>query len=238
VPTGVGFGSMVLVLYRPGITPDHPWADRRLVPVVLPLLVLAAVAGISWAARVLPGQWPRRSARSVPAVVALAGAGLLVGYAAYGTWPVARLRTERGELETVASVCAALAPGDIVVAVEGTEDGRAQRAANEWIPVIRGVCGRPSGSLLTPAAQLPDAVTRLSGLVEAAGGSLVLLAAQEDAAEAQRVLDVATGSRSAGSAAFSSRVRAGRLVTVEDRKLLTRRPPNGARLVIDVWLAR
>ncbi|HVQ90963.1 MAG TPA: hypothetical protein VMU51_07990, partial [Mycobacteriales bacterium] len=46
--------SAALVLYRPAITPDHPWADRRLVPTVLPtatLLAVAAVAALTRAAR-------------------------------------------------------------------------------------------------------------------------------------------------------------------------------------------
>ncbi|MBL8932318.1 MAG: hypothetical protein JNL54_19520 [Kineosporiaceae bacterium] len=233
LPATAGFASSVLVLYRPGITPDHPWADRRLVTVVFPLMVLAAVVGIRWAAGWLGSRWP-----SLPQVgLVLAGAGLLLVPTLWATWPVALLRTERGELAAVEGVCRQLQPGDAVVAVEATDDGRAQRSANEWPQVIRGVCGRPSAALLTPAADLPDAVRRLRALVEAAGGRLVLLTAQEDAAEANRVLDVATGGP-AGQGAYSSRTSLGSLVTVEDRKLLTRRPPGGARLVIEVWLAR
>jgi hypothetical protein len=39
-PAAVGVAATALILYRPAITPDHPWADRRLVPVVLPTVVL------------------------------------------------------------------------------------------------------------------------------------------------------------------------------------------------------
>ena len=42
----VCFGSAVWVLFAPSITPDHPWADRRFVPVVLPGLVLFALIAI------------------------------------------------------------------------------------------------------------------------------------------------------------------------------------------------
>ncbi len=231
LPAVAGFGSTVLVLYRPGITPDHPWADRRLVTVVLPVIVLAAVAGIAWSTRVLGARTSALGRR----VLAAAGVAVLLGPTVWATAPVALLRTERGEVAAVGSVCAQLQPGDVVVAVEGTDDGHAQRSANEWLQVIRGVCGHPSGALLTPVAQLPDAVTRLAALVEGAGGHLVLLTAQEDAAAAQRVLDAATAGTSREGA---PRLPAARLSTVEDRKLLTRRPPNGARLVIEVWLAR
>ena len=38
----------VTVLWRPGIIPDQPWASRRLVPVVLPGLILAAAWMSAW----------------------------------------------------------------------------------------------------------------------------------------------------------------------------------------------
>jgi hypothetical protein len=69
-PFLVGLGSTVLILYRPGITPDHPWADRRLVPVVLPTVVLLACAALVWLAARLPpvlsGPVPRSASRSWP----------------------------------------------------------------------------------------------------------------------------------------------------------------------------
>ena len=40
---GLPFVSALSVLWSPGITPDHPWADRRLVPTVLPVVALLAV---------------------------------------------------------------------------------------------------------------------------------------------------------------------------------------------------
>jgi hypothetical protein len=132
----------------------------------------------------------------------------------------------------------------VVVAVDATPDGAPGRSASEWVQVIRGVCGRPSGSLLAPADQLAQAGARLAGLIEGAGGRLVLLTAQSEEAEARRVLSVATGSSTGHSptgnptdrkALFGEPRRAVRLVTVEDRKRLEDRPASGIRLVIDVW---
>jgi hypothetical protein len=40
-----------VTLWRPGITPDHPWADRRFVPVMLPVLVLFATFAVAALAR-------------------------------------------------------------------------------------------------------------------------------------------------------------------------------------------
>ncbi|MBV9208817.1 MAG: hypothetical protein JO037_26190, partial [Actinobacteria bacterium] len=39
---------IVTVLWRPAIVPDQPWASRRLVPLVLPGLILAAIWASAW----------------------------------------------------------------------------------------------------------------------------------------------------------------------------------------------
>ena len=49
--------SVVTVLYRPAVAPDQPWASRRLVPFVLPGLILGGI----WAADLAQG--PGRPAR-------------------------------------------------------------------------------------------------------------------------------------------------------------------------------
>ncbi|HEU5454769.1 MAG TPA: hypothetical protein VFU85_03705, partial [Nocardioides sp.] len=46
----VASGSTLLTLARPGITPDHPWADRRLL-IALPLVVALVMTGLAWAVR-------------------------------------------------------------------------------------------------------------------------------------------------------------------------------------------
>jgi hypothetical protein len=218
----VGFGSSVLTLYRPGITPDHPWADRRLVPVVLPLVAIAATGAAAWCARRARRRLP---ATLLVAVIVVALAVLLVP-PAVATAPVAGRRTEVGEPGAVAAVCSALRPGDVVLAVDGAPDGRDGRSANEWPQLVRGVCGHPAGALLTPAVDLPAAVARLGRLVSAAGGRLVLLAAG-DAPPPDVLL--------AGLAGPARHVV--HLETFEDRRLLTQRPAGVDRLVIDVWLA-
>src|SRR5262249_59997675 len=74
-PAAVGLASTVLTLYRPGITPDHPWADRRLVPVVLPTMVLAATAGVVALTREAARRRPGRA--RAPIVVAVIGSLVL-----------------------------------------------------------------------------------------------------------------------------------------------------------------
>ncbi|HZB48633.1 MAG TPA: hypothetical protein VE547_06020, partial [Mycobacteriales bacterium] len=48
---GLPLGSALSVLDNPAITPDHPWADRRLVPTVLPVVLLLALWSVAALAR-------------------------------------------------------------------------------------------------------------------------------------------------------------------------------------------
>ncbi|MGZ4602341.1 MAG: hypothetical protein ACXV0U_01950 [Kineosporiaceae bacterium] len=174
LPAAVGLGSTVLTLYRPGITPDHPWADRRIVVVVLPTIVIAAVAAVAWIVRAAR----RRAPAPLLALAAVAGVAVLVVPPAWTTAPVALLSTERGEPQAANAVCAALHPGDAVVALGGGDaDGGPDRSTNEWPQVVRGVCGLPSAVLVTEPDRAPAALDRLADLVHRAGGRLVLLAA-------------------------------------------------------------
>ena len=220
VPALVGLGSTVLTLYRPGITPDHPWADRRLVTVVLPVVMIAATAAAAWGVR--------QARRRMP--VGLLAVGVAVACLAVvlppwlGTRALATVRTEIGEPAAVAAVCGQLRPGDVVVGVSDAE-GRI-RAQDEWVQVVRGVCGHPSAALRGRTAGR-ESVDRLGALAKAAGHRLVLLSAAEDDGSAQRAL----------ASLGLSPARAVLLHTTEDQHLLTRRPFDRDGLVIDVWLA-
>lgn len=224
----VAAGSTLLTLVRPGITPDHPWADRRLL-VALPLVVALLVVGVDWLVRrVVTGRVgadavagaagrPRRPWAGV-VVVVVAGA-LVVGPAVLATWPHRAGGVERGSLAAVDEVCTALAPGDVVLAVDS-------RAANEWPQVVRGMCAVPTLSLTSGVRSddqlLASTVTSVAAAVSERGGRLVLLAA--DSAEA---LD--------GLGATS------RLVTDatvrEDEHVLERAPDRTDPLPVRVWLA-
>jgi hypothetical protein len=220
-PLFVGLSSTVLTLARPGITPDHPWADRRLVPVVLPTVVVAACAGVAWAVRTVraraPAGWSGPGRTVAAGAVAALGALVLVIPAATATAPVARSRTEQGEPAAVRQVCAALRPGDVVIGVD-------TRARNEWPQAIRGVCGRPAGSFTrTPGgAVTPAEMQRVAARIRAAGGRPVLLAANSPDALTDLGLSPA---------------RVAHLRTTEDARTLVRRPDGVQPLDVDVWLA-
>ncbi|MGL4745752.1 MAG: hypothetical protein ACRCXL_15370 [Dermatophilaceae bacterium] len=160
----VASGSSVLTLLRPGITPDHPWADRRLL-VALPLVVVLVVTAAAWAwsGRIsthrmrhdvraalrrngIPGlrgavatgatTWATASSstRRVGRVAAALLVAVTIAPTVEATWPHRSGGVERGSLDAVRTVCTALAPGDVVLAVDS-------RAAREWPQVVRGMCG-------------------------------------------------------------------------------------------------
>jgi hypothetical protein len=222
-PAAVGFGSMLLTLYRPGITPDHPWADRRLVPVVLPAVVIAAVAAVAWLARRVAGTDRKRRVAGTAAVVAAVAA--LVVPVWLGTAAVAAKGTEAGELAAVRAVCDRLGPDDVVLALD-------PRGSNEWPQVVRGMCGRPAASVRVVGATSDEeaaALTvaparRLAERIAATGRRPVLLAAERQGLTTMRELDLEPEP-------------AVRLDTTEDQRWLTRRPDGVAPLDVAVWLA-
>jgi hypothetical protein len=224
IPTAVGLGSTVLTLYRPGITPDHPWADRRLVVTVLPTIVLAAVAAVALLVRAAR----RRAPAPILALTAVAGIAALLVPAGIATVPVAAVATERGEPAAAAAVCHRLQPQDVVVALGGGDrDGGSDRSTNEWPPVVRGVCGHPSAVLLTPAERVPASLDRLAAMAARAGGRLVVLAAVDGATSPPPVL----------TRLGLHPVRAVTMRTTEDPRWLTRPARGVVSLPVEVWIA-
>ena len=116
---GLPVVSALSVLWSPGITPDHPWADRRLVPTVLPVVALLAV----WAVAAATRRWGR------PALAL--GLVLVLVPAAFGSRHLALSRTEAGEPQAVDTACAAFAAG------RGRAAGRRPQPAG----VDRGAAG-------------------------------------------------------------------------------------------------
>ncbi|XVX19312.1 hypothetical protein ACQP1U_13460 [Actinomycetota bacterium] len=220
-PGLVAAGSTLLTLARPGITPDHPWADRRLL-IALPFALLLVCAAAAALVRGLPrltgqgGAVPRLSPR---VGAALAGLALLATAlpVAEATGHHAGERVERGELAAVRSACRQLRPGDVALAVSN-------RAANEWPQVLRGMCGVPTvstkGSLRATPAELAATARRIDERLAARGGRLVLVSGDspEDITRlgpaATPILDVTLR---------------------EDERLLEQRPDRLADLPLRLW---
>jgi hypothetical protein len=218
-PLAIGLGSIVLTLWRPGITPDHPWADRRLVVSVLPGVLRLAAGAIA----VLVRMARRHAPLPVLGLAVVVGAVALAGPALAATAPVAGLRTEMGEVAAVQQVCRTFHHGDVALVV-------GERAANEWPEVLRGVCHLPTAIVRVPHAntstpageqQLADALARLVPKVQAGGGHVLLVS---DRAE----LLAALGRRPALLVHLETR---------EDPRLLTERPEGSVPLTIDLWSA-
>jgi len=176
----ITFGWIIVtVLYQPAIIPQQPWASRRLVPGVLPGLILLAVWGASWLFA-----WARRSrsgpvaygvvsvcaaALVLPAAITTFGLGIRDG-GPLGLRPVADgwavKPTEAGEIGAVDRMCAALPRNSSVVMMDGTVSGR-------FAEVVRGMCGYPTAVLPNPA---PASVRLVVQGIARAGRKPVLLA--------------------------------------------------------------
>ena len=172
---------IVTVLWRPAIAPDQPWASRRLVPFVLPGLILAAIWATAWL-RDLAGQ--RGAARITSGVVAsCCVASLLIpatltnldlGFSpdasgsgrhlsAHG---MAFRRIGVGELTAVNGLCAAVGPDASVVILDPL-------TADRFAQVTRGQCDTPTAVMDHPTPAEVGAV--VSG-IQRAGRRPVLLA--------------------------------------------------------------
>ncbi len=236
-PLVVIVGSTVLTLYRPGITPDHPWADRRLVPVVLPGVILLAVWGLAlastWAAerartraeaRRAQGRGRpdggRRAARLARATVAVLGLAAFTVPASATAAPLIGHRTELGELKALRIACTAFHPGDVVLLLNGQ---------TEWMQALRSACRVPTAAI-TPSPEAgqadpptPAQIGYMVDRIRRAGGTPVLAAGNS--------IDpiVAYG---------ASPVKVVRVNTSEDAQTLVN-PPGGLRpLQLDLWIAR
>ncbi|MEW2359249.1 hypothetical protein [Spirillospora sp. NPDC029432] len=201
--------TTVLVLYRPGITPDHPWAARRLIAVVIPGLLLFAVWGTAWTIRRIRrnGYGPRATRRwAVGAAlvllvpIVLSSGGILVS------------RTEQGEVAAVRELCARIGPDRSVVVVE-------RATADRFLQVVRGMCGVPAAR--TAAGAKPDDIRRVIGKIYAAGRRPVILGA-----EARQV------------APFAKAEHVVAVRTRQDERTLTEPPDGTWGLSMDVWMAQ
>ena len=163
LPLMVFAWAIVTTLYKPSITPDQPWASRRLVPAVLPGFILLAVWAAGWL-----NDWLRRAgtARVVHAGVMACCVAALVLPAAVTTFglrvasggPVgirlaakglAVKRTYEGEIPAVNGMCAAIPRDASVVFIGGSQGGDAARLTQ----VVRGMCGVPAADIAFPQGQ-------------------------------------------------------------------------------------
>jgi hypothetical protein len=221
LPLMIALWVIVTVLWRPAVSPDQPWASRRLVPFVLPGLILGAVWACAWlkdrASRL--GRSPATSA----AVASCCAASLLIptalatgdlsvtghGVSAHG---MAFRSIGAGELTAVNKLCAAIGPDASAVFLDSL-------TADRFAQVVRGVCGAPAAVLDRPT---PTAAGAVVAGIERAGRHPVLLA--RDSSEL-------TGYGGAPSQVVD-------LLTTQEAHNLTAPPARTWRIHYTVWLAR
>jgi hypothetical protein len=153
------FGS-VAVLWQPETVPDQPWASRRLVPLVIPGLILCAIWASAWLRGRARSRGAGRPAASVvavccvgallvPTVATTFGLGLTHSAKTGALRPsangLALKRTGPGEVGAVNTLCASLGPSASVVIVNGV-------VAQEFSQVIRGMCGVPVATMVRQPA--------------------------------------------------------------------------------------
>jgi hypothetical protein len=170
---------IVTVLCRPAVSPDQPWASRRLVPFVLPGLILGAIWASAWLKQ-RAGQLGRTKITAA-VVASCCVASLLIPTAltnldlgvkngrltAHG---MAFRRIGVGELTAVNRLCAAIGTDASVVIVDSL-------TADRFAQLVRGMCGTPAAVLTQVTPATVGAV--VSG-IEAAGRRPLLLAEQQN----------------------------------------------------------
>jgi hypothetical protein len=214
----VCLGTAVWVLFAPSITPDHPWADRRFVPAVLPGVVLFAVAAIAPVLRFATARFSRAATLgAVQGVLATAAVALVAVPIWFGTRDVFFDQTEKGEPGLVRAVCAQLRPGDVVLTIGG-------RARSEWPGTLKVLCGVNVAYL---DGYADDAgMAAINAKVTADGGRLFLLAestADKDAA----LLDALWPGKPTAS-----------LITSEATHTLVTRPGRPTEFLTQMWLGQ
>ena len=178
LPLMIAVWVIVTVLWRPAVAPDQPWASRRLVPFVLPGLILGGI----WAATWLKDQAAQlgRTRITSAGVASCCVASMLIptalttlqlsvtskGVTAHG---MAFRKIGTGELTAVNGLCRAIGPDASVVILDSL-------TADRFAQVIRGICGTPAAVLAKPTKNNVNTV--VSG-IEGVGRRPVLLAEQQ-----------------------------------------------------------
>jgi len=126
-----------LYITRPSISPDHLWAMRRYLPVVLPAMTIAAVVAVVCATSFIAARQPRLRA---PFIVVFIAA--MVVPAAMSGLPLARAQMQGGALAAVHTLCARAGPnGAVAVEPYGF-------LGDELTQTMRSFCGVPAAGLV------------------------------------------------------------------------------------------
>ncbi len=187
--------SVVTVLWDPSVVPWQPMASHRLVPVVLPGLILFGLWVSSWLVSRASGLGASRGALGVvgvccvlamalPPLVTTLNPGLSNSATSSASSGVSKFlsrvqlrgagasATYGGSIAAASALCAAIGPSASVLVTDAS-------TAATFAPVIRGLCGQPA-ALVVPgpsatAAESSAALEQAVRSVEQAGRRPLLL---------------------------------------------------------------
>jgi hypothetical protein len=186
LPGMIALWVIVTVLYRPAVSPDQPWASRRLVPFVLPGVILGAIWASVWL-KERAGQLGRTGVTSavvasccvasllIPAALTNLDIGITKTVTKTGTGRhlsahgMAFRRIGTGEQTAVTKLCAAIGPDASVVILDSLTNDR-------FAQLVRGMCDTPTAAL-TKAT--PATVSALVAGIQGVGRHPILLAENE-----------------------------------------------------------
>ncbi|MFI0447855.1 hypothetical protein [Actinomadura sp. 6N118] len=208
LPYAVIVFTTLQVLWRPGITPDHPWATRRLIGLVLPGLLLFAVWGLAWSFRRVRRLGYGRRLTNAAAVVGVLVLAVPITISSAG---LMFTRTDQDEVGALRGMCQKLGPGRSIVVVERV-------TADRFLQVIRSMCGLPAARTVDGAR--PADIQRVAGKIWAAGRHPVILGA-----EARQV------------SPYGQPVRIVELRTRQDERTLVESPNGSWSLNVSVWMS-
>ena len=163
----LGLPTAVVYWWDPTITPDQPWAARRFVPAVLPVLAVMVVVAFDALARVRrregEAEWLRPALAGVAALVLLVPPALTLK-------PVRWQRQQSGYLQPVLEVCDRIGDDAAVVVVGGFAEATLPQTVRSW-------CGVPAvaaGSLFERSS-----IEEVAELLDGRGRELYLLGVDE-----------------------------------------------------------
>ena len=181
LPAMVLVWSVATTLLRPAITPDHPWASRRLIVLVIPAFVLLAVWFLArltrYCAIAVQAEEEGAAIRMLPVVVAAGAAVAMVIPTAVTSFAGAMgYRQDVGTVAATERLCAALPDDASVIVVDSG-------LAGKYMPLLRNVCGVPTAALDEASPENVDRVVsrilergRTPVLASGDGGQLAGLA--------------------------------------------------------------
>jgi hypothetical protein len=181
MPVAIVVAGSVAILWQPFTVPDQPWASRRLVPVVIPGMILLATWGAAWLARrardrgagVVTAGFVSAfcaAAMVLPAFTTSFGFGLthsgVGGGLRLSTKGIAQHAIRVGETGAVRGLCAAIGRSSSVLILD-------RKVAGDFTQVIRGMCGVPVAWM--PPGTAPAAVDAvLAGILKARRHPVIL----------------------------------------------------------------